>query len=313
MTRDAVVIKCGDHLLEAWVSNMTRLLPEFSIYPYSSAEIPNSSVKYVIGWCPDARWINEFPNLRAVISIGSGVDHIVHLDELRPDLDLIRTVSPDLVQRLREFVTLSVLSWHRQFPSILEHNRSREWERFAVSTADTIQVGIMGFGSMGKAAAESLSSLGYDVSVWASSPRSGLPYDYFQGDDQLNRFVARNNVVICLLPLTDATRGILNYELLSQIKPGGCLMNFGRGAHLVDDDLIRAIADGHLSAAYLDGFRVEPIPVDSPFWDVPEIIITFHSAAYISPETGPAIIANNLRRYDAGEQVTPMYSRERGF
>ena len=310
--KDVVVIKCGDLLLEAWVANMTRLLPEFEILPYNKVIEPEA-VRYIIGWCPDARWINQFPKLKAVVSIGSGVDHIEHLSELRSDLPLIRTVAPDLVQRMREFVALCVLAWHRQFVSIFEHNETREWRRFAVGTADTVRVGIMGYGSMGRTAADVLSAIGYDVSVWASSPRPEVKFDYFHGSDKLGEFAKRLDVLICLLPLTSATEGILNYELMSKIRPGGCVINLGRGAHLVDNDLFRLLDNGHLSAAFVDGLRAEPLPSDSPLFDQKNVVVTFHSAAYISPETGPVIIAENIRKFDAGEEVSPMYDRTKGY
>src|SRR5215213_3488355 len=312
MAKDIVVIKCGDHLLSSWVANMTTLLPEFDIAPYNASPATDN-VKYVIGWCPDARWINAFPNLKAVVSIGSGVDHILHLDELRNDLPVIRTVSPDLVQRMREFVVLCVLAWHRQFPQMLQNASRAEWHRYAMGTADTVNVGIMGFGGMGSAAATALQNLGYSVSVWASSPRPDMPFHYFWGPGQLNAFLGRTDVLVCMLPLTKATDGILDYALFKRMRARGCLVSVGRGAHLVDADLLRALEEGHLSAAFLDVFRKEPLPPDSPFWTAPRVFVTCHSAAYISPEAGPRIIAENIRRFDAGLPVGPLYNRNLGY
>ncbi len=307
-----VVIKCGAHLVDAWVKNMSQLLPNFEIQRWDG-DYQNDSVEYVIGWCPDAIWINQFTNIKAAISIGSGVDHILNLKKLREDIPLIRTVSPDLIQRMREFVTLCVLAWHRQFPAILENNKERQWKRFAVDTADCIRVGVMGFGGMGQTVAEALSFMGYRVSVWASKKRENLAYDYYYGDDMLESFATGCDAMICVLPLTDQTENILNKNLLSKIKPGGCLINVGRGSHLVDDDLVELIQNGHLSAAFLDGFREEPLPMSSKFWDERNIYITCHSASYISPEAGPRIIAENIKRFDRGEKGLLFYDKMTGY
>lgn len=312
MNKNIVVIKCGDHLLKGWVENMTCLLPEFEIEPYN-ATFDINKVTYIIGWRPDAHWINGFPNLKSVVSIGSGVDHIDHLDELRSDIPIIRTVSADLIQRMKEFVVLCVLAWHRQLPNMFEGQRRADWRRYAVDTAESVNVGVMGFGSMGSAAADGLSHLGYKVSVWASSPRADTGYEYFYGSAQLYDFVERNHVLVCLLPLTKSTEGILNYQLLKRIRKGGCLVNVGRGGHLIDNDLIKVLDEGRLSAAFLDAFRTEPLPRESPFWTTPNVFVTCHSAAYISPEAGPKVIAENIRRFEAGMPVSPLYRRDLGY
>jgi len=310
--KPCIAIKVGDHLIESWVRKMSKLLPEFNFRSwYDNPE--KESVEYVIGWCPDAHWINTFPNLKACVSVGSGVDHIVHLDELREDIPVIRTVSDDLVQRVREFVALCVLSWHRHFPQILENNHIGDWERYTMETSNSYRVGIMGYGTMGKTVAQTLSSLDYNVSVWAATPRDVPEYDYYWGEDGLAAFADGLDVLICLVPLTAKTENILDRTLMSRIKPGGCVMNFSRGGHLVDEDLFQLIKEGHISAAYVDGFREEPLPASSPFFSQDKVIVTFHSAGYISPEIGPKIIAENIRKFERGEKVWPMYDRSKGF
>ena len=312
MEKRFIAIKVGDHLIEKWVANMSNLMPEFQVISWYDVK-DKESVDYVIGWCPDAKWINSLPNVKAVVSVGSGVDHIINLKELRENITVIRTVSDDLTQRVMEFVTLCVLSWHRQLPQIIQHNATREWHRFTMETSECINVGVMGYGSMGQAVVNSLKHLGYNVSVWASTVREIDNTPYFHGDDMLADFATDLDVIICLLPLTDKTENILNKDLMRKLKKGGCVMNFARGGHLVDKDLFELLENGHLSAAYLDGFREEPLPSSSYFFDNDKIIVTFHSAGYISPEIGPKIIANNIRKFDKGEEVYPLYDKNRGF
>lgn len=310
--KPCIAIKVGDHLIEQWVKKMSKLLPEFNFRSWHD-DPAKESVEYIIGWCPDARWINSFPNLKAAVSVGSGVDHIVHLNELREDIPVIRTVSDDLVQRVREFVALCVLSWHRQFPQILKNNHTGEWKRYTTETSNSYRVGIMGYGTMGKAAAQILSNVGYKVSIWAATSREVSEYDYYWGDEGLAAFAEGLDVLICLLPLTEKTENILDRTLMSRIKRGGCVMNFARGRHLVDEDLFQLIETGHISTAYLDGYREEPLPASSPFFSQDNVIVTFHSAGYISPEIGPKVIAENIRKFERGEKVWPMYDRSKGF
>ena len=162
-TKPCIAIKVGDHLIKSWIERMSDHLPEFSFRSWHD-DLDKDSVRYIIGWCLDERWINTFPRIKAAVSVGSGVDHIVHLDELREDIPVIRTVSDDLVQRVRGFAALCVLSWHRQLPEILANNKVRDWKRYSVGTSSSYRVGVMGFGTMGKAAARVLAFLGYDVS-----------------------------------------------------------------------------------------------------------------------------------------------------
>ncbi len=298
--------------MDDWVKNMSTLLPDFVVKRWDD-EYKKENVEYIIGWCPDALWINTFPNIKAAVSIGSGVDHIENLQDLRSDIPVIRTVSSDLIQRMREFATLCVLAWHRQLPQILQNNNEKQWVRFPVDIASEVSVGIMGFGGMGKAIAKALDFLGYKISIWASKEREGVHYDYYHGDDMLENFIETSDVLICVLPLTVKTENILNKQNLSKIKSGGCLINLGRGGHLVDEDLIDLIEENHLSAAFLDGFRQEPLPSSSKFWDIEKIYITCHSAAYISPEMGPKIIAQNIQKFDAGEKVSHLYDRKLGY
>jgi len=293
---------------------MTKLLPEFQVLPYNAhSDIMQGDVSYVIGWCPDALWVNTFPNLKALVSIGSGVDHVINLEKLRSNIPFLRTVSPDLIQRMKEYVMMCVLSWHRKLFPILETNKNKKWDRFAVPTATEITVGIMGFGGMGRAVAECLAYIGYKIRIWANSPRKDIEYQYFHGKDSVDVFVSECNVLVCLLPLTSKTEGILNYDLFKVMKKGSCLINAARGKHLNEVDLVKAMEENLLSQAFLDGLFPEPLPSDASIWSIKNVTVTCHSAAYISPDVGPQIIANNIRAYEKGQYNGPVYNPILGY
>ena len=309
-----VVIKCTDHLLGSWVANMSELLPDFHVLPYNASSlIQPQDVCYVIGWCPDALWVNSFPKAKCLVSIGSGVDHIINLGQLRQEIPVLRTISPELSQRMREFVAMCVLAWHRELLPILEANKEKKWDRFAVPTAFEKTVGIMGYGGMGKAVAELLSFIGYDVCVWARSLRTNEPYKYYFGKDSIEDFAKNCDVIVCLLPLTKDTIGILNYSLFSSMKKGGCIINVGRGLHLSEQDLERAMQDNLLSHAFLDCLHTEPLPTDAFAWTIRNSTITCHSAAFISPEVGARIIADNIVEFERGLYEGPFYNPDLGY
>lgn len=308
-----VLVKCGKSVIDAWVNNIQKLLPEFEVLAYTSGEVRVNDVQYVVGWKPDAFWVNTFPNVKALAAIGSGVDHIKNLAQLRSDVPVLRTVSPDLAQKMTEFVCMCVLSWHRRLPAMIASNARREWLVFDSPLASERTVGIMGYGRMGTMVSAALSALGFKLKIWSKSPREGMPYPYYHGADQLNAFAAGCDVLVCLLPLTSETEGIINYDLLSRLNKGACLINAARGSHLIEPDLIRALDEKRLSFAYLDVLSQEPMPADNSIWKRDDVIITYHCAAYISADAGAEIIAGNIRTYERGNYTGPVYNPALGY
>lgn len=312
MSDKVIVVKTPEATVDQWVNNLSNLLPEFTIKRWDGV-FPTVDVQYIVGWMPNARWMNQFPNIKAIVSLGSGVDHIKNLSELREDIPVIRTVSDDLTQRMREYIAMMVLSWHRKLPHLIINSMNSKWERFTSEVSSTIKVGIMGHGGMGAAVAATLSSLGYDVSVWANRERDDTPYHYFFGNEQLNDFISNQDVVVCLLPLTQETFEIFNSSTFNMMKDGACLINVGRGEHINGNALLKAIKSGKLSYAILDVLSEEPLPETSPLWTHRNILVSCHSASYISPQVGPSIVANNILKFDNGEVVSPLYNPALGY
>ena len=308
-----IVVKCGRSVVDAWVNNLANLLPEFQVLAYTSERIVPEDVTYTVGWKPDVLWVNSFPNVKALAAIGSGVDHIANLSQLKAGVPVLRTVSPDLAQKMTEFVTMCALSWHRNLPDMIEANAKREWRVFDAPLASERTIGIMGYGRMGTMVSAALAALGFRLKIWSKSPREGLPYPYYYGAEQLHTFAQGCDMLVCLLPLTQETEGIIDYNLLKQLNRGGCLINAARGSHLIEADLFRALDEQWLSNAYLDVLSKEPMPADDPIWSRKNIIITYHCAAYISAEAGAEIIAGNIRSYELGNYQGPVYNPSLGY
>ena len=308
-----IVVKCGRSVIDAWVNNLAHLLPEFQVLPYTSERVVPADVLYTVGWKPDALWVNSFPNVKALAAIGSGVDHIENLSQLREGVPVLRTVSPDLAQKMTEFVSMCLLSWHRGLPDMIEANARHEWRVFDAPLASDRTIGIMGYGRMGTKVSAALSALGFQLKIWSKSQREGLAYPYYYGAEQLHEFAHGCDVLVCLLPLTRETEGIIDYALLKQLNPGGCLINAARGSHLKEEDLFRALDEKWLSNAYLDVLSKEPMPANDPIWQRKNIIITYHCAAYISAEAGAEIIAGNIRAYELGGYKGPVYNPALGY
>ncbi len=312
MTKRLVLLKAGPTNTDNWVENLNPLLPGFDVQRWDSVYEP-SEVEYIVGWMPNALWANQFPNLKALISIGSGVDHIKHLDEFRDDVPIIRTVSEDLVQRMTEFVVASVLCWQRRIPEMIINQRSSMWQRYAARTAQEINVGVLGYGTMAQSAVRVLKEIGYNVSAWANAARTDLEIEYFHGQNQLEQFAKDLDVVVCMLPNTPQTRHVLSKALFTHLNSQSCIINVGRGAHLKECDLVDALSTEKVGMAVLDVFEQEPLPQESMLWSNPKILISSHSAAYISPEVGPKIISSNILKFDCGENVGPIYDPVKGY
>lgn len=295
-----------------WVKQLRSLMPGWEIFD-SDDPAPAAAVHYVVVWKPRPGWMAGFPNLKAIVSIGAGVDHVL-ADPLYPrHVPLIKTTGPDLVQRMREYVALQVLRLHRDLPALQLAQGEVRWAPVIVPPASRRRVGIMGLGPLGRASARTLVSLGFQVSGWS---RSGTTLDGVRshaGADELPAFLADCDILVCLLPLTPATLGCLNADLFSQLPHGASLINAARGQHLVEADLLAALHSGQIKQATLDVFDVEPLPSEHPFWRHPNILVTPHVASLIDPETGGQIIADNLMAFEKNGRVDDEADVARGY
>jgi glyoxylate/hydroxypyruvate reductase A len=222
-------------------------------------------------------------------------------------------VEPGLTQGMREYVLLHVLRHHRDMPRLARQQAARRWEPFASPLAQERGVGVMGLGILGADAAAALAAVGFRVAGWSRRPKALPGIESFAGEDGLAPFLARSEILVCLLPLTPATAGILDARLFAALPPGAALVNAARGEHLVEADLLAALGGGQLSGATLDAFRSEPLPPEHPFWGHPLIRVTPHNASLTRPETGARSMAEAIRRILAGAAPANLADRGAGY
>ena len=295
-----------------WVEHMRELLPEIEVRPWDEPG-DLETVEYAVVWKPPAGGLKRFPNLRCIISIGAGIDHILADPELPQGIPIIRTTGTDLSQRMREYVALHVLRLHRRLPEIEAAQPRREWLQLINPPAYERKVGVMGLGNLGADCARALAQIGFDTAGWARTPKSIENVRCHAGEAEFDAFLARTEILVNLLPLTPATEGILCKSLFDRLPEGACIINAARGQHLVEQDLLDALESGQISSATLDVFHKEPLPKDHPFWDHPKVLVTPHVASLIDPVAGGKMIAANLRRFIAGEPVPDLVDLSQGY
>jgi len=255
--------------------------------------------------------LGSFPNLRLVAAFGAGVEHLLGDPDLPERVDVVRTVDPELANGMAEYVVTAVGNRRRETEVYSHDQRLGKWEPQIYVLPGTVVV--LGMGQMGSAVAGALRAVGHRVIGWSGSGRCASGVECISGRSALNEVLPIADVVVCLLPLTADTEGILDRDLFSSMKKGSLVVNVGRGGHLLEDDLIAALADGRPGHAVLDVFREEPLPANHPFWKHPAITVTPHVAALTDPRGAAECIAENWRRLQTGEPFLDLVDRGRGY
>ena len=275
---------------------------------------PDADVRLAVAWHPPDDAFAHYPNLRAVCSIGAGVDNIVRCPSLRPEIDVIRIVAPAQGQMMSGFVAWQVIGHQRRFTTYLEQQRGGIWRRLSQRSAQSVPVGILGYGEIGQKVAADLAMLGFPVMVWSRSAKPTSPsIRGFHGPSGLAAMLGETEVLVNLLPLTDETRGILNRTLFGRMRRGGYLIQVGRGEHLVEADLLGALATDQLAGAALDVFAMEPLPASHPFWRHPKVVVTPHDACEVRLEAVAETLLATADAIKAGRRPPSAIDRERGY
>lgn len=290
-----------------WTEHLASLLPQHSVTGYNNNNpTPSHLIDIVVAWKPPEGWLASLPNLQLTVSIGAGIDHILQDDTYPPQVPILKTVGPDMVQRMSEYVLLQVLRLHRRLPELQKQQTAHHWEQLLTPVAARRSVGIMGLGSMGAAAALTLSQLGFQVSGWSASRHKLDGISCHAGEQERAAFLQQTDILVCLLPLTPHTHGILNMALFEQLPQGASVINAARGQHLIEGDLLMALDSGQISEAALDVFIEEPLPPHHPFWSHPNILVTPHVASLIDPLSGGQVIADNIQAFLRGEPLATL-------
>jgi glyoxylate/hydroxypyruvate reductase A len=314
MTPSAILLAVSGWNPKGWDERFRALAPQrdVRIHPDRTGDL--ADVAYACVWKPPHGLLATLPNLKAIFSLGAGVDHLWG-DPALPDVPIVRIVDPDLTMRMTEYVVLHVLLAHRRQRIYDAQQRARLWRDHHEPAASEVAVGIMGLGVLGLDAASALSRLGYRVAGWSRTPKQVDGIETFDGAAGLSSFLARTEILICLLPHTPATEGILNLGLLRQLKRDGALggahlINAGRGMLQVDADILAALDEGALAGATLDVFPVEPLPKDSPLWAHSKVTITPHNAATSAPRTLTVNVLQQIERLEAGQKLKNVVDRQ---
>lgn len=308
----ALIIRVGPERERWWQQHLQGLLPHIECRSWSDpGDLDDIDIAVV--WRPPPGGLKRFSNLKLIVSIGAGIDHVLADPERPCHVPIMRTTGEDLKIRMREYVTLHVLRLHRRLPEIEAAQSRREWLRPVIPPAPERRVGIMGLGDLGSDCARTLKVVGFDVRGWSRRRKSIDGVESFAGDGELSAFLEGAEILVCLLPLTPATEGILDAELFARLPHGASIVNAARGNHLVESDLLDALDRGQIAAATLDVFHEEPLPASSPFWTHPKVLVTPHVASLIDPVTGSKAIAANIERFLAGDPVADLVDLEQGY
>ena len=245
--------------------------------------------------------------------MGAGVDHLLGDPDLPTKATIARLVDPYLAQDMAEFVLALTMNHLRDLNAFKIKQTQAMWKPGKYLRINEVKVGVMGMGEIGARVASELSKIGFDVAGWARTPKDDFGIPVYAGKKELTPFLNRSNVLVCILPLTEKTNGILNRETFSMLPKNAFIINVGRGAHVVDEDLLNMIAEGHLAGASLDVFSEEPLSPESPLWKHPRINITPHIASITYPKSVAPQIVDNYKRMKEGKPLINIVSREKGY
>jgi len=300
---------------DEWRDVLRRQLPDldFRVWTPDGKGIGDpADIDYALVWKPKKGALKAFPNLKAIFSLGAGVDHLTDRD-LPAGVPVVRLVDRGLTQGMSEYVVYWVLHHHRRFDAYAEMIANLGWQRLPQKDARQRRVGVMGLGVLGLDALVKLNPFEFNLAGWSRTAKDIPGVESFAGQRGLDAFLARTEILVCLLPLTPETKGIINARTLRQLPNGAAVINAARGGHVVDDDLIEALDSGHIASATLDVFHTEPLADDHPFRTHPKVHLTPHIASITMPETAALSVADNIRRMQKGEAPEPVVDPETGY
>ena len=309
----ALLFMCDGQVPTEWETTLRAEIPDldFRVWPDGAGD-PHE-IDIVLTWQPPRGLIATFPNLKAILSLAAGIEHILRDPELPPGVPIARLIDPGLQTGMVEFIAMEVLRHHRRECEYRAQQKVGDWTLLRQTLSRDRRIGILGLGHLGAACGEMLSRFGFSVSGWSRTEKQLPGITSHTGEDGLFNLLEQTDILVCLLPLTPDTEDILDATTLGALPRGAVLINAARGKHVVEDDLIEALDSGQLSGATLDVFREEPLPADHPLWYHPDVTVYPHAAAWTLPESAAPVIADNIRRARSGQPLFGQIEVRRGY
>ncbi len=294
---------------EPWVQGLQQAFPQAEVFAWA-AGAPQAD--HAIVWAPPQQFIDEQPGLQNLFNIGAGVDALLQL-KLPPSLKVVRLDDAGMSVQMAEFVCHAVIRHFRELDGYDADTQAGKWSYRKPRSRADFAVGVMGLGVLGERVAKALQVFEFPVNGFSRSAKDLPGIRCFSGAQGLSDFLAATRVLVNLMPLTPETENILNHANLSQLQKGGYVINVARGKHLVEEDLISLIDNGHLAGATLDVFRTEPLPAEHPFWQHPKITVTPHTSARTLREESIAQIVGKIQALQRGEAINGVVDHQRGY
>jgi len=297
-----------------WAVPLSEISPGLRVLATGRDEYAPADIDYVLSFRPKPGLLKSLPNLKFVFSIGAGVDGFFADPDYPRHIPLVRFVDRTLSVEMAQYVVMHALIHYRQQRMFDAQQRQSIWrQEYIARPARETRIGILGLGEIGTMAAERLSDLDFDVAGWSRTRKNVSGVKSYAGADELSGFLARSDILVCVLPLTPDTRHILNAKTFAQLPKDAFVINVARGGHVNEADLIAAIDSGHLSGAALDVFETEPLPGSSPLWTHPKITVTPHVAAISHPGIAAQQLVDCIAKEQAGEPLENLVNMERGY
>lgn len=313
----ALLLHLSDVDEAKWAEELSRALGEYPVFRRGDTFDP-ADIRYVLVWKPKADAFDGLGNLKAVLSLGAGVDALLKHPRLPRGVPIVRFVDDELSQCMSDYVVAHVTMHHRLYTRYRADQKAHAWSQLYPPPAWAINVGVMGLGVLGQDALRRLKVLGFNLLGWSRSRHEIEGVTTYAGAQGFEDFLSQTDILVNLLPLTPETTGILNYANFRKLRRGALdggpvIVNAARGGHNVETDIVRALGDGTLGAASLDVFAVEPLPEDSPLWNIENCYITPHIAAISNPSIGVAYFARVIRDHEAGKPLPNVVDVTRGY
>jgi glyoxylate/hydroxypyruvate reductase len=303
---------CADTRIEPWIRDFAAALPEAELSDWYAQREATPAADYAVVWAPPQAFFDTQPALKAVFNIGAGVNAILALPRV-PGIPIIRLEDAGMAAQMADYVAHAVLRHFREFDAFEVTAKAGEWKRRKPLRRADFPIGVLGLGALGSHVAKVMTAFDFPVLGWSNTRKHIEGVRSFHGEAQLDAFLAQTRVLVCLLPLTAQTQGIINATTLNKLLPHAYVINVARGKHLVEADLIAAIDSGQVAGATLDVFHTEPLPAEHAFWKSPKITITPHISAVTLREESVAQIAGKIQALQRGEAITGIVDRVRGY